>query len=40
MNFQILQECQDQYLKKINIIKLIKKSLDFIKMTSKNSINF
>ena len=27
-------------LKKINIIDIIKKSLDFIKMTSKNSINF
>ena len=26
-------------LKKINIVKFIKKSLDFIKMTSKNSIN-
>ena len=26
-------------LKKINIIDLINKSLDFIKMTSKNSIN-
>ena len=39
MNFQILLECQDQYLKKIDLIKLINKSLDFIKLTSKNSIN-
>ena len=27
------------YFKKLNIVDLIKKSLDFIKMTSKNSIN-
>ena len=40
MNFQILQECQDQFLKKLNIIDLINKSLDFVKMTSKNKINF
>ena len=38
MNFQILQECQDQYLKKLILIQLINKSLDFIKLTSKNSI--
>ena len=36
--FLILQECLDQYLKdKFNSIN--KKSLDFIKLTSKNSIN-
>ena len=37
MNFQILQECHDQSLK-IDLIELIKKSLDFIKLTSRNSI--
>ena len=39
MNFQILLECQDQFLKKLILLKLINKSLDFIKLTSKNSIN-
>ena len=38
MNFQILLECQGQFLK-VNIIKLINKSLDFVKLTSKSSIN-
>ena len=37
MNFLILLECQDQYLKKLNIVNVIKKSLDFIKISSKNN---
>ena len=38
MNSQTLQECRD-LLKKIKINQLINKSLDFIKLSSKNSIN-
>ena len=38
MNFQILQECKTNF-KRINLNDIINKSLDFVKMTSKNKIN-
>ena len=38
MNFQTLLECHTNF-KKLDIIQSINKSIDFIKLTSKSSIN-
>ena len=40
MSSLTLQGCQDQFLKKLDIVDIINKSLDFFKLSSKYSISF
>ena len=40
MNFQILQECQDLLVKKINLNEVINTSINFLKISLKSKISF